>query len=116
MLGCSSCPREVLDVLEREHESLKTLKRRVVQLTTNARALGNALLQSPIPIHARVAEGGSGHRPEHRRPHSSNLKQLTPVARHFGVDVKAVRSKLTADAARVTIDSEQRAAPARKSA
>jgi ParB/RepB/Spo0J family partition protein len=47
---------------------------------------------------------------------SWDLKQLTPVARHFGVDVKGIRSKLTAELAQAKSDDEQQALARRKSA
>jgi ParB/RepB/Spo0J family partition protein len=48
--------------------------------------------------------------------HSWDFKQFTSVARHFGVDVKAVRAKLTVQLARSTDGNEQQIAARRKSA
>src|SRR5262245_19876859 len=66
--------QEVVDDLETKHQSLKTLEQRVMQLSRNARTLGDALVQSSVEFASKLPQAKPMQRPEQRQHGGDNQR------------------------------------------
>src|SRR5262245_61663640 len=66
--------QEVVHDLQPKHQSLKTLEQRVMQLARNARALGDALVQSSVEFASKLSQAKLIKRPEQRQRGGENQR------------------------------------------